>query len=213
MEIVCNSCQAKLNIPDHKLPKGKKASFNCPKCRERIHILATATPTATGLTGEKPAVSTAYDASDKPFDFVEEDKRTALICMGGEAARTRVSDALEDMGHAVTWAADVEQALTRMKYHLFNVVVVDDRFDIPGNPGVLETLRSLGMASRRRIFVALISERFRTLDNMAAFHQSVNLVVNGKRLDDIKKILVRGVQDHERFYAVFTDSLKATGKA
>ncbi len=207
MDIVCNSCQAKLTIADSKVPKGKKASFICPQCKQRIRI------PVTGESKEEPVVPMAYDASDKPFDFVEEDKLTSLVCMGGEESKTQVSDALEAMGLAVTWAADVSQALTRMKYHLFNVVVVDDQFDTPGQTGVLESLRALEMVSRRRIFVVLVTQRFRTLDNMAAFHESVNLVVNGSSLKDVKKILVRGIQDHDRFYAVFTDSLKETGKA
>ncbi len=207
MDIVCNSCQAKLTIPDNKVPKGKKASFICPQCKQRIHIPVPAP------SGEEPGAPEAYDASDKPFDFVDDDKRTALICMAGEASRTQASDALEEMDYAVTWAADVRQALTRMKYHLFNVIVVDDRFDPPGQPGVLDALRALEMVSRRRIFVVLVTQQFRTQDNMAAFHGSVNLVVNDKSINDVKKILVRGIQDHERFYAVFTDSLKETGKA
>ncbi|MBI9089577.1 MAG: hypothetical protein JEZ12_10210 [Desulfobacterium sp.] len=208
MDIVCNSCQAKLSIADHKLPKGKKASFICPQCKQRIRI-----PAIGGPSQEEPVAPRAYDATEKPFDFVEEDRRTALVCMAGEASRTQVSDALEAMGLAVTWATDVNQALTRMKYHLFNVVVVDDEFDTPEQTGVLETLRALEMVSRRRIFVVLVTQRFRTLDNMAAFHESVNLVVNGKSLNDVKRIFVRGIQDHDRFYAVFTDSLKETGKA
>ena len=31
MEVVCEKCKAKLNIPDEKIPKGKRTIISCPK--------------------------------------------------------------------------------------------------------------------------------------------------------------------------------------
>jgi hypothetical protein len=38
MEIICDSCQKKLNIPDNKIPKDRNAYFNCPGCKNRIAV-------------------------------------------------------------------------------------------------------------------------------------------------------------------------------
>jgi len=100
-----------------------------------------------------------------------------------------------------------------MKYHLFDVVMVDDQFDMPGKPGVLDYFSSLEMVSRRRIFVVLVAKGFRTMDRMTAFHKSVNLLINEEDLHEIDKILARGIKKHELFYSVFNASLKETGKA
>jgi hypothetical protein len=68
------------------------------------------------------------------------------------------------------------------------------------------------MTTRRQMFVVLISERFRTMDNMAAFNRSVNLIINLKNLDDLATIFKKGLADHAAFYQVFKETLKKMGK-
>jgi len=69
------------------------------------------------------------------------------------------------------------------------------------------------MSARRDIYVTMISSQYRTMDQMMAFRHSVNLIVNSKNIDDIGKIIQRGLTDHEFFYRVFKDSLKEVGRA
>ena len=69
------------------------------------------------------------------------------------------------------------------------------------------------MDVRRNIFLALVTDRFRTMDNMSAFQKSVNIVVNLEKIDDFEKILMRGVADNAAFYRVFKESLVKMGRA
>jgi hypothetical protein len=69
------------------------------------------------------------------------------------------------------------------------------------------------MSARRDIYVTMISRQYRTMDQMMAFRHSVNLIVNSKNIDDIGKIIQRGLTDHEFFYRVFKDNLKEVGRA
>jgi hypothetical protein len=62
------------------------------------------------------------------------------------------------------------------------------------------------------MFVTLISSRFRTMDNMMALNKSVNLIVNIKNIEDIGKILSRGITDNEYFYRIFKQTLKEVGR-
>jgi hypothetical protein len=48
---------------------------------------------------------------------------------------------------------------------------------------------------------------------MMAFHDSVNLIINTKNLEDIGKILSRGITDTELFYRVYKETLKESGRA
>jgi len=208
MDIICQSCKAKLTIPDHKVPKGKKASFLCPKCKNRIQISSR-----DMVHDEEIVDSRVYGAGDKPFDFVDDARKTLLLCMKNQRSRDSLLKALGSMGYIVTLAEDVSHALTAMKYHLFDVVMVDDQFDMPGKPGVFDYFSSLEMVSRRRIFVVLATREIRTMDKMMAFAKSVNLVINEEDLDRVDKILARSIKEHELFYSVFNASLKETGKA
>lgn len=46
MKITCHNCQKSYNIPDDKLPQGKKVVFPCPKCKSQIDLDLRDTPDA-----------------------------------------------------------------------------------------------------------------------------------------------------------------------
>jgi DNA-binding NtrC family response regulator len=157
----------------------------------------------------------SYDASDKPFDFIEEEGLTALLCEQNPTARQTVVNALKLMDYQITVAESARDALKRMRYHVYDLIVINENFDTknPDTNGVLLYLERMAISVRRNIFLALISSRYRTMDNMMAFHASVNLVVNIKNIEDIGKILSRGITDSELFYRIYKDTLKETGRA
>jgi hypothetical protein len=97
---------------------------------------------------------------------------------------------------------------------VYDLIVVNESFDTknPDSNGVLIYLERLTMGVRRKIFVAMVSSRYRTMDNMMAFHASVNLIINIKNIEDVGKILSRGITDTELFYRVYKETLKESGK-
>ena len=101
-----------------------------------------------------------------------------------------------------------------MRYHNYDLFVVNERFDTenPESNGILLYLERLGMSVRRNMFVTLVSDRFRTMDNMMALNKSVNLIINIKNIEDIAKILTRGITDNEYFYRIYKGTLKEVGK-
>jgi len=159
--------------------------------------------------------SEGYDAADRPFDFVEEGGATALVCESDQALQEKISNGLGELGYRITAPATAKDALKAMRFHLFDVVVLNELFDAadPQANGVLRYLEGMAMTTRRRFFVALLSARFRTMDNMAAFNQSVNIVINLKNIDEAGKIIKQGVADNKAFYHVFQETLQKMGKA
>jgi predicted Zn finger-like uncharacterized protein len=216
MDIVCEQCQSKFKISDEKIPPGKGVSVACPKCKNKIIIGAErqARPSSPAQKQAADLEKKAYDASEKPFDFIEEEGKTALVCTSEDALKQPILSALQRLEYHITDAADTRDALTRMKYHVYDLIAVDESFDSPDSTeaGVLDYLSRLSMSVRRNIFVALISRRHRTMDNMIAFNQSVNMVLNVKNINDFEKIIVRGTTDNDFFYRVYRDTLKKMGK-
>ena len=155
-----------------------------------------------------------YDASDRPFDFVESDAETALVCESDGTVREKISGALKKMGYQTTEAASTGDALKSMRFHLFDLVMVNENFDqsAPDRNDVLAYLETLAMSTRRQIFVALISDTYRTTDNMAAFNKSVNTVINLKNIEDVEKILRGAVAENAAFYRVMKETLKKMGR-
>jgi DNA-binding NtrC family response regulator len=158
--------------------------------------------------------SESYDAADRPFDFVGEGGATALICEPDPALREKINNDLKEMGYQITMPATAKDALKAMRFHIFDVVVLNELFDTADSQanGVLQCLENMAMTMRRRFFVVLVSDTYRTMDNMAAFNRSVNIVINRKSIDDVGKIIKQGVADNKVFYHVFQETLQKMGK-
>jgi predicted Zn finger-like uncharacterized protein len=220
MDIICEHCQSKFKIPDEKIPVGKVVSVPCPKCKNKITVSAaqkpepTAPATETGAGAMGDLHEDTYDAAEKPFDFVEEEGKTVLICESDPAVKKTLVFTLENMEYHITDAKDTRDAVTKMRYHVYDLILVNESFDTanPDQNGVLGYLERLSMPVRRDIFVTMISNRFRTMDNMMAFNKSVNMVLNVKNINDIEKILTGGITENDFFYRIYKDTLKKLGK-
>ncbi len=158
--------------------------------------------------------SDTYDPLDRPFDFVEEGGKTALICESDPSIKAGIISVLKEIDYQITDTASARDALKAMRFHVYDMVVLNENFDTddPDANNVLRYLERLTMGIRRNIFVTLISNRFRTTDNMAAFYKSVNTIVNVENLGDFKTIIKRGVADNEAFYHVFKETMKKMGR-
>ncbi len=215
MDITCDNCSGKFRISDEKIPAGRVSTIPCPKCKTRISLDPAKKSVSSVVAEEKPNKGEDYDFSEKPFDFIEEEGLTALLCEQNPIVRQTIENALNLMDYQITIADSARDALKRMRYHVYDLIVVNESFDTnnPDTNGVLIYLERLGMSVRRNIFVAMISNRYRTMDNMMAFHDSVNLIINIKNIEDVGKILSRGITDNELFYNVYRETLKETGRS
>ncbi len=206
MQVTCDQCQSKFKIPDEKVPGNKALSLRCPKCKGTITI--------GGSVGGGADLSDDYDAEDRPFDFIEEEGKTALVCEHDTVIREQVVGVLEMLEYHITVCDGARDALKKMRYHLYDLIVVNEMFDTadPNANGLLIFLERQNMAVRRGIFLLLISSRFRTMDNMAALHRSVNLIINPENIADFERILKRGLTDQALTYRVFRETLKRLGR-
>ncbi|MDJ0780388.1 MAG: hypothetical protein QNJ22_00370 [Desulfosarcinaceae bacterium] len=217
MEVFCEFCQYKITIPEGKIPPGKSARVTCPQCKEKIVVNAPAeTPPAAmeedvfedffSFTEDEEL---GESEDQKPFDFVEEEGKTALLCESDPEILAQISQVLEVLEYNITVPKSSRDALKKMRYHGYDIVIVNEIFDTqdPDINGVLIYLERLNMEERRNLFVTLLSSRFRTMDQMAAFQKSVNIVVNLNNIQDFDKILRRSLADHDLFYRIFRECL------
>lgn len=217
MEIICESCQSRFKIADEKLPKDKTAFLKCPKCKNRISVPPAAEPSERSGASDVEEdffsfdedEGEGYNASDKPFDFVEEEGKTALLCESDPMIKKAILPVLDVLEYHLTETKNSREALKTMRYHSYDLIVVNEYFDAknPDANGVLIYLERLNMAIRRNIFVTMITRRFRTMDHMTAFQKSVNMVVNVDNIADFDKILRRGLADFGIFYQAYKDCL------
>jgi len=163
---------------------------------------------------KKSSDAVEHGLYDKPFNFVEEGGKTALVCESDPAVREKLGAILEKMGYYITKAAAVPDAMKGMRFHLYDLIVVGEALDSQGSDegGILDYIRQLPMGIRRNIFVVLLSTTVRTMDNMAAFGRSVNLIINLENIGEADVIIERGIADNESFYRPFKEALKKAGR-
>ena len=220
MEVVCRDCRNRFRLPDEDLPPGRMVSIKCPKCdgRLELHTQSEArgvTPVRSLETLVNEVESPTYDASEKPFDYVHAGVQTTLLCETDSEVRQKIHDVVEGMNYHVVEAPSARNALKYMRFHTYDLVVVNEAFDSAGADSnhVLQYLVQLPMSIRGNTFVVLLSNNLKTMDNMTAFNKSVNLAVNLQNIDDMESILKGALAEHEEFYQVYKESLKKTGRA
>lgn len=229
MQIKCTECEHGINIPDENIPEGKAFSIACPGCRAKIHIDRPLTSgpieETTPFIEEEPegengsgntvgiVLSSEFEDEEEEFHIYDENDKLALVL--DEPNKNLWTDVLEERGFKVEYARSSEHAVHKMKFTHYHYVILHENYNkvpLEKNP-VYQLLVKMPMATRRHIFLAVIGERFKTLNNMQAFSYSANLVVNEKDLDKLAKILKKAITEHEMFYKVFKESLQAMGKA
>ena len=234
MEVICESCTARLNIPDEKIPKDQVVKITCPKCKNKV-MLKSKEPKTKGPAVEanhssepdkslmegKPArkaseESYGYDdyADDEALVFFEEGTKLALLMASNSVDSKKIPPAIERLGYKPIPTSSTRDAIGKARFHHFDMVILMDGFDSQPleHSAMIHYLNRLSMSVRRRIFVALISEQFKTMDDMMAFAMSANVVINSTDIEKLFPILKKAISENEKFYKVFIDSLAETGK-
>ncbi|MCX5879231.1 MAG: zinc-ribbon domain-containing protein [Deltaproteobacteria bacterium] len=232
MEVTCGQCKSRFNIPDDKVPKDKVLKLNCPKCKGKISLGGEAPeqPAKADGSGEfrmkvidptagrkTPEESYGYEdyAGDQALDFFEEGIKLALIMTNSSMNEDRLRSGIEIIGYKCIPTPNTRDAIGKLRFHHFDLIILADGFDNqPLDQSVIVNyLNRLSMSVRRKIFLALISDNYKTMDNMMAFAMSANVVVNSKDIEKLHLILKKAVSENERFYKIFMDTLVETGKA
>jgi predicted Zn finger-like uncharacterized protein len=234
MELSCEKCRTRFSIPDDKVPKDRVIKLNCPKCKGPIAVGKMPPPppqeSKDAGNGEQfrlrfiePKVSKksaeesySYEdyAGDQALEFFEEGTKLALIMADSPEHHGMIRGAAEKIGYKFIPTPNTRDAIGKLRFHHFDLIILAEGFDGQSldNSAILNYLNRLPMPVRRRIFLALVSDGFKTMDNMMAFAMSANVVIHTKDTEKLDLVLRKAITENERFYKIFTDTLVETGK-
>jgi predicted Zn finger-like uncharacterized protein len=223
MELICEDCQAVIQIPDERVPQNGTFRLTCPRCKQKI-VASTKASESTGVSTTHVSLAdnpseVMPPASDSPdegltevMDSLQPGQHAVLLCIKRDESRRHLKAILEGMDYVVDIPAAADHALQRLRFNQYAVILLDDAFEGGASNPVAGSLSSLNMSLRREMFVVLIGERFKTADQLQAFVESVDLVLHPHDLPQLTTLLSTGLRDHERFYKVFTECLIEAGK-
>ena len=210
MELTCSGCETKLSIPDDKIPLDQTVRINCPKCKNKITIK----PQNNRIVASIQKNTSQDDQSDDDFFESYDDSKLALI-MADESICNKIRVAVEEKNFKFITSPTIRETLLKLRFNHFDLMILAEGFDgqeILGGP-VMNYLNHLSMSSRRNIFLVLIGDKFKTMDEIMAYTLSANMVVNTKDLGSFAILLKRGFMEYQRFYKVFLDILEQEGKS
>jgi len=178
MQVDCSSCNKEINIPDNKIPQGQAFNLTCPSCKTKMrvdqHLKPPASDPAESVDAISMVVDEDFEDDEEEIEIYDEHDKIALIL-------DRQNDdlwttALAELEYKLQRAKSPEHAVHKLKFNQYHVVAFHEKFGgstLETSP-LYEFIRDMSMDTRRKIFVALVGENFKTLDNMEALAYSVN---------------------------------------
>jgi hypothetical protein len=216
MQVECSSCAKEINIPDDKIPQGQAFNLTCPSCKNKVRVDQHLEPTGYDPAGSLDATSMVvdedFDDDDEEIEIYDEHDKIAFIL-------DRKNDdlwttALTDLEYKLQRAKSPEHAIHKLRFNQYHVIVFHEKFGdstLETSP-LYEFIRDMSMDTRRKIFVAMVGDKFKTLDNLEALAYSVNLVINQKDMDQLETILKKSIGENDLFYKVYRETMTALGK-
>lgn len=220
MQINCTGCSKPINIPDEKLPKDKAVTVTCPECKAKVrvdqHLRSSSGETASASqkaeSDDVLSIVSSGDEEEDEFKIYGENDQIALIL--DDVRKAQWAKELAELNYKIEYAKSPEQAVHKMKFTQFHLVVLSDNYcGVSLDDSVVyQSLKEMPMSIRRKIFLALVGKQFKSANNMQAFQYSANVVINEKDMDKASLILKKSCSENEAFYKVFKETLHSLGK-
>ena len=217
MEIICETCETVLYIPDETIPRNQQITIHCPKCKNKLTLDTLGLDRESPVPGidqqteqESPGADTVTDSegANDNLKLYEEGVKLALVIKDDAQTTKKIKQAVDKLGYKFILVETPGEAIGKMRLYHFDLVILSDQPSVESEQSpILHYLNNLSMPVRRRMFLVLIETAFVTMDEMATFAMSANLIVNRKDLDELTRLLKYAISDNEKFYKVFMDTL------
>jgi hypothetical protein len=130
----------------------------------------------------------------------------ALIALSGPTA-THLQQALVNLGFNVDLVDDVEEGTRLLEMGVYEVAVTARTTPEPGKPETLaERMLRLPMDARRRVFVILVGEEFRTAEGTQAWATQADLVVHPADAARCEQLIRSTMAERKRLYQPLADA-------
>ena len=119
-----------------------------------------------------------------------------LLGMAQSEYSTQAVNALLELGCKVYPAKNPEDALAKLQFHSFPVVILEEGYSMP----IMQLMACLPMAIRRNIFYVMIGQNLETGNAMQGFVLSANYVISFNDLNKFGQIFQSSLFNNNRFY-------------
>lgn len=210
MQAQCSLCSTRIQIDDTKVPD-RPFKVRCPKCQAVMTLPGRGADPPAAPEAEPPPP--AYEPPPPPSpaavarrERAEAGANDALIAMSGPTA-TILQQALERLKFNVDLVDDVEEGARLLEQGVYEVAVTARTPPEPGKPETLaQRMLRLPLDARRRVFVILVGQEFRTADGTQAWAAQADLVVNPADAGRCEHLIRSTMAERKRLYQPLLDA-------
>ena len=217
MQALCPQCGTKIAVDDAKVPD-RPFQVKCPKCQTAVKFQGkAAAPVEMPPTLEPPAAAPVATEEMKVQMMAQLRREMsmgessssgarALVALADKAIAGAATLTLSRQGFQVDTLEGAEGGRL-VEQGVYDLVVTSRTGGGPGKPETLyQSLSRLNPDARRRLFVVLVGEEFKTGDGTQAFACLADLVIHSKDMASADGALRNTIQEKARIYQPFTDA-------
>lgn len=216
--------QEKIDVALASLKSGP-LRLGCPHCKKAIALQAdgslweeqpSAPPSQAKESVVPPAVPDISWLAQSIYaeqEFVA-DVPKALILMTESEGRKAVAKTLTDRGYQLEFPESGSDALTQMRFGVFQAVVLHEGFDGPLSESPFHRhMAQMHMSRRRSMIYTLIGKKFHTLYRLEALSHSANIVINEGEAVHFDIIFQKGLQEMQELFDPYNKALLEAAKS
>ena len=214
MQAQCPECSTRIQIDDAKIPD-RPFKARCPKCQHVMTLPGRAQDPRASTAPIPPVPPPSPEAPPPPMlspaaleraERAAAGERDAIIAVSGPAAEA-LQMALEHLGFHADAVDDVEEGARLLEQGVYEVAVTSLGVAEPGRPETLaQRMLRMPLDTRRRVFVVLVGEEFRSGDGTQAWAVQADLVLHPSDTARAEHLIRATMTERKRLYQPLEDA-------
>jgi predicted Zn finger-like uncharacterized protein len=212
VQALCSQCSTRIQIDDAKVPD-RPFKVRCPKCQAVMTLPGRGAEAPAGEAAPADAAAPQFEPPPPPSpaalarrERAEASANDALIALSGPVA-AQLQQALVTLGFNVDLADDIEEGARLLEQGVYEIAVTARTPAEPGKPETLaQRMLRLPIEARRRVFVILVGEEFRTADGTQAWAAQADLVVHPADAGRCEHLVRSTLAERKRLYQPLVDA-------
>jgi len=208
----CPQCSTRIQIDDAKVPD-RPYKVRCPRCQHVMTLpgrgQAPVEAEATGAAPPPAPEASPPMLSQAALERAERaaaGERDAIVALVGPAAEP-LQKALEHLGFHVDVVEDIEEGARLLEQGVYEVAVTSRSTAEPGRPETLaQRMLRMPLDTRRRAFVVLVGEEFRSGDGTQAWAAQADLVLHPNDTARAEHLVRATMTERKRLYQPLVDA-------
>ena len=198
----CPKCQGAMQVPGGENPPASVAAAKHGPAPDGLKRAAAPSPPAAPAPTASP--------TPVPSNHDHPDAERALVALEDQHLAATMFSVLRQAGYAIDALDNEEEKLRLLHQGDYSVVVTSNTGPkLQEGITIHERMAHLSPESRRRTFLILLGDQFKTGDGTQAFVAAADLVANSAGAESVGVLLRGRLAERARVYRAFVDAKRA----